>query len=76
MHSIAILFVLTLAVGYTFTRDIALDQQWNLWKQTNNKYYSDAEEGVRYEVLFIMTISHFSLKYEIVVVVFGKIICK
>jgi len=38
-------------------RDVTLDQQWNLWKDTYNKRYSNAEEHLRYEILFFISIS-------------------
>jgi len=36
-----------LAFSCTLAFDATLNQHWNLWKQTNNKVYSGAEEEVR-----------------------------
>jgi cathepsin L len=47
MQSISVLAVLVLAFSCTLARDPALDRSWQLWKDANNKQYSDAEEHVR-----------------------------
>jgi len=47
MQSISVLAVFALAFSCTLAIDVTLNQQWNLWKQTNNKQYSNAEEQVR-----------------------------
>jgi hypothetical protein len=47
MHSISILVILALAFSCTLTLDVKLNEQWNIWKQTNNKRYSIDEEQVR-----------------------------
>jgi hypothetical protein len=47
MQSISILAVLALAFNCTLAFDVALNYQWKLWKETNNKRYVDAEEHVR-----------------------------
>jgi len=49
MQSVSVLAVLALALSCTLAIDVTLNQQWNMWKQVNNKQYSDAEEQVRYE---------------------------
>jgi elongation factor P hydroxylase len=73
MQSISIL-VLALAFSCTLALDVTLDHQWKLWKETNNKRYVDAEEHVRYEVFVFISTFDFSLIYEIVVVLSGKVI--
>jgi len=47
MQSVSVLVVLALAVSCTLALDVALNQQWNLWKRVNTKLYSDGEEHVR-----------------------------
>jgi cathepsin L len=47
MQSISVLAVLALAFSCTLALDVTLNQHWKLWKETNNKRYSDAEEHVR-----------------------------
>jgi len=47
MHSISVLAVLALAFSCTLALDVALDHHWKLWKQANNKQYSNVEEIVR-----------------------------
>ncbi len=72
MQSISILAVLALAFSCTLALDVTLNQHWKLWKDANNKLYSGSEELVRYEILFFISIFDFLLKYEILVVKFGK----
>jgi hypothetical protein len=74
MQSISVLTIVVLAFSCTLTHDMTLDQQWNLWKDEHNKHYSNAEEHIRYEILFFISISDWSLNFEIVVVLSGKII--
>jgi hypothetical protein len=47
MQSISVLAVLALAFSCTLALDVTLNQHWKLWKEANNKRYSDAEENVR-----------------------------
>jgi len=47
MQSISVLAVLALAFSCTLALDVTLNHHWKLWKQANNKLYSDAEEHVR-----------------------------
>jgi C1A family cysteine protease len=47
MQSISVLAVLALALSCTLAIDVTLNQHWKLWKETNGKRYSDAEEHVR-----------------------------
>ncbi|CAF2471652.1 unnamed protein product [Rotaria sp. Silwood2] len=47
MQSISTLAILALALSCTLALDVTLNQHWKLWKETNNKRYSDAEEHVR-----------------------------
>jgi hypothetical protein len=47
MQSISVLAVLALALSCTLALDVTLTQHWKLWKEANNKRYSDAEEHVR-----------------------------
>jgi len=47
MQSFSVLAVLALAISCTLAFDVTLNQQWKLWKDANNKQYSDAEEHVR-----------------------------
>jgi cathepsin L len=47
MQSVSVLAVFALAVSCTLALDATLNQNWNLWKQVNNKLYSGAEEEVR-----------------------------
>jgi hypothetical protein len=54
MQFISILVVLVLAFTCALTLDVTLNEQWNMWKQTNNKRYSVAEEQVRY-VIYLFT---------------------
>ncbi len=56
MQRILVLVIFAFAFSCTLSRDVTLDQQWNLWKQTNNKRYFDAEEHVRYDLLFSVSI--------------------
>jgi hypothetical protein len=49
MQSTSILAVLVLAFGCTLALDV---QHWKLWKEANNKRYSDAEEHIRYGIAF------------------------
>ncbi|CAF4428359.1 unnamed protein product, partial [Rotaria magnacalcarata] len=32
----------------TLALDVTLNQYWKLWKEANNKRYSNAEEDIRY----------------------------
>ena len=59
MRSISILAVFALAFSCTLALDVTINQQWKLWKETNNKRYSGVEEHSRYEV--IISIYIFSL---------------
>jgi cathepsin L len=47
MQSISVLAVLAIAFSCTLALDVTLNQQWKLWKDINNKRYSDAEEHIR-----------------------------
>jgi len=47
MQSISVLAVLAIAFSCTLALDVTLNQHWQLWKSTNNKLYSDADEHVR-----------------------------
>jgi cathepsin L len=47
MQSFSVLAVLALAFSCTLAFDAKLDEQWNLWKISNNKQYSNVEESVR-----------------------------
>jgi cathepsin L len=47
MQSISVLAILAVAFSCTLALDVKLNQHWKLWKETNNKLYSDAEEHVR-----------------------------
>jgi cathepsin L len=47
MQSISVLAVLALAFSCTLALDVGLNQHFKLWKEINNKRYSDAEENVR-----------------------------
>ena len=49
MRSISICVVFALALSAILAADVKLNEQWNSWKQTNNKHYSKGEEIVRYE---------------------------
>ncbi len=74
MYSISILVVLAFAFSCTLALNVALNQDWKLWKETNNKRYFAAEEHVRYAILSFISISDFLLKYLLVVVLSGKVI--
>src|SRR5262249_25252973 len=65
MQSISLLAILALIFNYILAFDVTLNQHWKLWKETNNKYYPDAEEHVRYEIFFFILRSDLELKYEI-----------
>jgi hypothetical protein len=52
MQPISVLAVLALTFSCTLAVDVTLNENWNLWKQINNKQYFDAEEHVRYELIF------------------------
>jgi hypothetical protein len=58
MQSFSVLAVLALAISCTLAFDVTLNQQWKLWKDANNKQYSDAEEHVRYEIKFFISRSN------------------
>ncbi|CAF3428701.1 unnamed protein product [Rotaria socialis] len=47
MQSISVLAVLVLAFSCTLALDVTLNQYWKLWKEANNKHYSNAEEDIR-----------------------------
>ncbi|CAF3548048.1 unnamed protein product [Rotaria sp. Silwood1] len=47
MRSISILAILALAFSCALTLDVTLNQHWKLWKEVNNKHYTDGEEHVR-----------------------------
>jgi cathepsin L len=47
MQSVSVLAVLAVAFSCALAFDATLDQYWNLWKQANNKGYSNVEEQVR-----------------------------
>ncbi|CAF3764118.1 unnamed protein product [Rotaria sp. Silwood1] len=47
MQSIFILTIVVFAFSCTLTRDVTLNQQWNLWKNAYNKRYSNVEEHLR-----------------------------
>jgi len=50
MQSISVLAVLAIAFSCTLALDVTLNDQWKLWKNVNNKRYSEAEEQVRRDV--------------------------
>ena len=52
MQFFSILGILVLALSCTLAADISLNPEWKLWKEANNKHYSDAEEHRRYETEF------------------------
>jgi hypothetical protein len=58
MQSISVLAVLALAFSCTLALDVGLNQHFKLWKEINNKRYSDAEEHVRYENILLDTMYH------------------
>jgi cathepsin L len=47
MQSLSVLAVIALAFSCTLAFDAKLDQEWNLWKSSFNKQYSNVEESVR-----------------------------
>jgi cathepsin L len=47
MQSISVLAVLAIAFSCTLALDVTLNQNWQLWKNANNKQYSGAEETAR-----------------------------
>jgi len=47
MHSTSILVVFVFVFCSTLARDVNLDEQWKLWKQTHNKHYSKPMEILR-----------------------------
>ncbi|CAF3771865.1 unnamed protein product [Rotaria socialis] len=47
MQSVSIVAVIALAFGCALAYDVKLNQHWKLWKETNNKRYSDIEEFTR-----------------------------
>ncbi|CAF3576687.1 unnamed protein product [Rotaria sp. Silwood1] len=47
MQSISVFAILVLASSCTLALDVTLNQHWKLWKEANNKRYSDAEEHFR-----------------------------
>jgi len=47
MQSLSVLAVIALAFSCTLAFDAKLDQEWNLWKTSFNKQYSNVEESVR-----------------------------
>ncbi len=74
MQSIPLLAIVAFTFSCTLALDVTLNQHWKLWKETNNKHYSDAEEHVRYEISFFISRSDLLLFYAILVVLHGKII--
>ncbi len=76
MHSILVFAVFALAFSYTLAHDVTLDEEWNLWKQINNKRYSKTAEIIRYEIFFFISAYDLSFPalYTFVVVASGKII--
>ena len=48
MQLISVLAVLILIIGCALPLDATLAQQWEPWKDSNKKQYSDAEEHIRY----------------------------
>jgi hypothetical protein len=51
MQTIILLTVLAVIFGCTLSLDVVLNQNWKLWKEANNKHYSNAEEHVRFVFL-------------------------
>jgi hypothetical protein len=47
MQSTSVLAVLALAFSCTLALDVTLNQHWKLWKEANNKRYSEVEEDIR-----------------------------
>jgi len=47
MQCVSIIVVLGFVCSCALAFDVSLNQQWNLWKQNNNKLYSDVEENTR-----------------------------
>ena len=64
--------ILLVALLATLSLGAPLDQQWKLWKETNNKRYSNAEEHLRYE-RYNSLIDHFEHK-TVLVKPFGRAI--
>jgi hypothetical protein len=52
----SVLVVLAIAFTCTLALDVTLNDQWKLWKNVNNKRYSDAEEQIRYELFILISI--------------------
>jgi len=50
MQSISVLAVLAIAFSCTLALDVTLNQQWKLWKDGNNKRYSNVEEQIRRDI--------------------------
>jgi len=67
MQSISVLTVLAIAFSCTLALDVKLNQHWKLWKSTNNKQYSDAEEHVRRAVWEsnLQTVQEHNLKADL-----------
>ncbi len=76
MQYISVLGVVVLAFSCTLALDFTLDQRWKSWKETHNKQYSDAEENIRYEILFHISTFYLLLKYQFLVVLYGKTISR
>ncbi len=74
MKSILLLAIVAFTFSCTFALDIKLNEHWKSWKETNNKHYSDVEEHVRYEIFFFISRLHLLLFYEIIVLLYGKVI--
>ena len=72
MQSFSVLAVLAIAFGCALAFDAQLDEQWQLWKATHNKQYSNVQELVRYEISFLPSKHHLELKYLFLVVLCGK----
>jgi hypothetical protein len=71
MHSISIFVVFALAFSYTLAYGVETDAEWELWKKTYNKKYSDSGERIRYEIYLFSSILNI-----IVVVSSGKEVCE
>jgi hypothetical protein len=52
-NSLLVIFALTF--GCTLSLDVIFNQDWKLWKEANNKHYSDAEEHVRFVFLDLIS---------------------
>ena len=52
MQFISLLVIFTFTLIGTLGLHVKLDGDWELWKETYNKQYSDVEEHIRCEILF------------------------